>query len=103
MWATKEQARQFWADAASIPDLTLETLLSVATTEAQAFAPALAEGAEVPDNYMLGTVYQARETWAAAQRDGDVIGVGDFAIRSRPLTAAVKQLLRPQLGVPVVG
>lgn len=57
----------------------------------------------VPITYMLANVRQAEEVYAAAQRDGDVIGIGDYAIRARPLTAAVKQLLRPQHGVPVVG
>jgi hypothetical protein len=53
---------------------------------------------------MLANVYQAREIYAAAQRgEQDVIGVGDYAIRARPITAAVKQLLRPQRGLPAVG
>ena len=61
-------------------------------------------GPEIPQRYMLATIYQARELWAASKRDGDVIGLGDgYALRSRPLTGAVKQLLRPQRGVPVLG
>ena len=64
----------------------------------------LSGGVEVPHRYMLAVVYQTREIWAAGKRDGDVIGTGDgYAIRSRPLTGAVKQLLRPQHGVPVLG
>jgi hypothetical protein len=58
----------------------------------------------VPSRYVLATVYEAPEIWAASQRgEQDVIGVGDYAIRARPLTAAVKQLLPPARGVPVVG
>ena len=63
-----------------------------------------AEVGEVPERYMLATIYQARELWAASKRDGDVIGLGDgYALRSRPLTGVVKSLLRPQRGVPVLG
>jgi hypothetical protein len=47
---------------------------------------------------------QAREIYQAQQRgEQDVIGVGDYAIRARPLIAAVKSLLRPQQGRPRVG
>ena len=55
-------------------------------------------------SWMLAVVYQAREVYAAGQRgEQDVIGFGEFAIRARPLTSTVKQLLRPQRGIPVVG
>lgn len=58
----------------------------------------------VPKSYMLGNVMQAREIQAASMRgEQDVIGVGDYAIRARPLTAAVKQLLRPRKGIGAVG
>jgi hypothetical protein len=99
-WATREQARnpKLWADAPS-DDETLDLLLAVATEQCAAYAPAQAG---TPSG-VLGCIYQARELHAAAQRDGDVIGVGDYAIRSRPLTAHVKQTLRPQRGRPGVG
>lgn len=53
----------------------------------------------VPFAYTLAVVTQARDIWTAQQRgDGgsDVVGVGDFVVRARPLSAAVRQLLRPQ-------
>jgi hypothetical protein len=63
-----------------------------------------ATGFEVPERYTLAVILQARELWSAAQRDGDVIGLGEgYAMRSRPLTGAVKALLRPPHGVPVFG
>lgn len=103
-WATRAQARnpRLWADAPT-DDATLDLLLSVATDQCRAYAPALADGEALPDRYTLATVYQARELQAAAHRDGDVIGVGDFVTRSRPLTGTVKQLLRPQSGRLSVG
>jgi hypothetical protein len=102
-WATKAQARgeqagssPLWADAVSLSDDTLDYYLTAATEQCQAYAPALAEGQVMPNRYILGCIYQARELYAASTRgESDVIGVGDFAIRARPLTAAVRQLLRP--------
>lgn len=58
----------------------------------------------VPTSYMQANIFQAREIFAAAQRgEQDVIGIGDYAIRARPLTAAVMQLLRPQQRFKAVG
>lgn len=58
----------------------------------------------VPTSYMQANIFQARETYAAAQRgEQDVIGIGEYAIRARPLTAAVIQLLRPQRRMKAVG
>lgn len=101
-WATREQAREHWVDAVSIADATLDALLEAAYEQCYEYQPN--DNKPVPTRYMLANVYQAREIYAAAQRgEQDVIGVGDYAIRARPITAAVKQLLRPQRGLPAVG
>lgn len=99
-WATREQARnpKLWADAPT-DDTTLDLLLAAATEQCAAYAPAKAG----TDTGQLACIYQARELHAAAQRDGDVIGVGDYAIRARDLTSTVKALLRPQRGRPGIG
>jgi hypothetical protein len=103
-WATKADARNYWPDAVNMPDAILDGLLAVAEEQAVAYAPALAVGATVPTRYMLAVIYQAREVYAASQRgEQDVIGVGDYAIRARPMTGAVKRLLRPVKGKPVMG
>ena len=96
-WATREQARnpRLWADAPT-DDATLDFLLEAATDQCSAYAPALVDGEPLPARYTLATIQQARELLAAAKRDGDVIGIGDYAIRSRPLTGSVKRLLRPE-------
>lgn len=108
-WATKEQARAHWPDAVNIADAVLDTLIDIATEQCEAYAPPLEYAysmmvsAERP-SYMLATVYQARELHSASVRgEQDVIGVGDYAIRARPMTAAVKQLLRPKRGFAGVG
>lgn len=102
-WATKAEARTHWADAPA-DDARLDTLLGVATAACRAYAPVLADADPIPAGYMIATVYQAREVYSAAARDGqDVIGFGDYAIRARPLPDAVKALLRPQRALGPVG
>lgn len=98
-WATKTEARnpEVWPDAVNMTDASLDLYLNAAFVGVVAYAPALPEGATVPESYKLANILQARELRNAATRgEQDVIGVGDYAIRARPLTAAVKQLLRPQ-------
>lgn len=104
MWATADQAKAHWTDAPNMDPAVLTRLLGAAHEQCVEYAPVLAEGAPVPERYVLANIYQARELYAASQRgEQDVIGVGDYAIRARPLTAAVKQLLRPQTVSWVVG
>ena len=98
-WATKDDARDpdVWPDADRIGDAALDLFLAAAYDSVRAYAPALPDTAPVPAAYVLANVLQARELKnAAARGEQDVIGVGDYAIRAPPLTAAVKQLLRPQ-------
>lgn len=102
-WADPAFARRHWADAGALDDEELQDLLDAAFPGCKSYAPAHSE--PVPVSFQIANVLQAREIRTAAQRDGsaDVIGVGDYAIRARPLTDAVKQLLRPQRGKPGVG
>lgn len=99
MWASKTDARDpdVWPDAANISDAALDRFLTAAYESVSAYAPPLPDGVTVPESYVLANVLQARELKNATTRgEQDIIGVGDYAIRARPLTAAVKQLLRPQ-------
>jgi hypothetical protein len=77
----------------------------VAQTQCEAYAPALAADATVPANYKAACTYQARELYNASLRTGDAQTGGDgaYPIRVRPLTDAVKQMLRPQGGRPRFG
>ena len=72
--------------ALSVPAIATATAVSVSVSG-------------VPFSYTLAVVYQARDVWTAQQRgdsSSDVVGVGDFgAVRARPLSAVVRQLLRP--------
>lgn len=97
-------ARRHWEDAKRMPDDRLLEVLEAAQPTVVEYAPVLVEGAPVPVDYQLAHVLHAREVAAASARgDGDVVGVGEYAIRARPLTSAVKQLLRPQRSRPGVG
>lgn len=99
-WTTREQAERHWADAKTLTDATLDELLAAAEESCLTYGPALADPlpTPMPVRWVLASIYQAREIRAAGLREGDVIGVGDYAIRARPLTSAVRQLLRPMSG-----
>lgn len=79
----------------AVSSLTAGTLSAAATASSSSVILTL-----LPASFMIATVYQAREIYAASVRDGDLIGAGDLAIRARPLTASVKQLVRPA-GPPI--
>lgn len=106
-FAELPDAREHWPDSTDIDDTRMTDLLAAAFPACVAFAPALpvdATVATVPQAYKLGHVMQARELYQAQQRgEQDVIGVGDYAIRARPLIAAVKSLFRPERGRPGIG
>lgn len=107
-FATIPDARRHWRDSTDVDDDRLTRLLAAAFPACRDYAPALPVDAEyptsVPEAYTVAQVMQAREIYQAQQRgEQDVIGVGDYAIRARPLVAAVKSLLRPERGRPGVG
>lgn len=98
-WALKTDARDpdVWPDAVNMSDASLDRYLEAAYEGIVGYAPALLAGDPIPTSYVLANVLHARELRNAASRgEQDVIGVGDYAIRARPLTAAVKSLLRPR-------
>lgn len=99
-WATLVQARQHWFDAPS-DDATLTVYLNAAYDALAAYGyTGAAPVSPFAERFVLANIFHAREIYRAAVTDGssDVIGVGDFVIRARPLTAAVKALLRPPTG-----
>ena len=102
LWADPSTVRAMWADAPD-DDARLTQLLTAAQEEAEAYAPTLPVGDPIPARYVEALVLQAREVWGAAQRSGDVIGGEDYPIRVRPLSDAVRQLLRPRNPRPRFG
>lgn len=107
-FATLPDARMHWADSTDIDDDRLTRLLAAAFPACELYAPKLPDDAVyptgVPEAYTVAQVMHARELYQAQQRgEQDVVGVGDYALRARPLIAAVKSLLRPERSRPGVG
>lgn len=101
-WATIVDARRHWPDASAIDDAELQELLDTAFESCLAYAPPYTTPVSIA--FVLANIFQARDIYTAMRRDEpDVVGVGDYAIRARPLTAQVKQLLRPDRRVKAVG
>lgn len=107
-WATAEDVHPVDPTASPWPAAPtgqlLVDLLDAAEEQCREFAPLPvvlidADGVateQVGPRHKLAVIYQARELYAAAKRDGDVISGSDsYVIRARPLVASVKQLLRP--------
>lgn len=106
--ATPADAVSFWPDAESIDPTTLEALLDAAWESCEAFLPVdeLDPGplpGAVSPRWIQANVLQARDGWTAYRREGDVLGFDNYAVRVSPLSAAVRALLRPRRGVPMVG
>lgn len=100
-WADVPFARLTWPDAPSV-DSTVELYLDIAHGPVAAYAPAPAVEGDppvevIPDSWKYAEIVHARDLFAAARRDGDVLGFDDggAALRVRPLSPVVKALLRP--------
>ena len=93
-----------WPGAEDYEDGDLDFPFEVARIQCTRFAPALAEGSAVPDNYVAAQVMQAR----ALARAG-IVGSGDQAggygdvVTVFPMDWNVKNLLRPKRGKPYFG
>lgn len=82
----------------------LEFVLGVARKQCTDFAPALAEDAPVPDNYVAAQILQARALARAGVTDsGDQAGGYGETVVVYPLDWTVKALLRPRKGRPYLG
>jgi len=101
--STDPLVEQAWQQSATLPAALLAALDEAAEEGCAAYAPPLVEGAAAPARYRLAVIQQARETWNAGKRDGDLITTDAYAARARELTASVRQLLRPKRGRPGVG
>lgn len=103
-WVDLIEARARWADAPMDDDL-LTAYLAGAQEVCETYAPATVPD-PLPERYKTAVVIRAREDYEAALRDSaDVVGFADtgYAIRVRPLSGTVKQLLRPRSPVPRFG
>ncbi len=103
-WYNVVTARVDW-DGAPDSDGVLADLLDSARDQVLAYAPALGLEEPVPSRYRRGQLMQARNTWNAAQTNGDaqVDAGGGIYVTVRPLDWAVKQVIRPKRGVKALG
>lgn len=77
--------------------------LYVAAIQCERFAPTLAEGATVPENYVAAQVLQTRAlVRAGIVGDGDRAGAEE-TVTVFPMDWTVKALLRPRRGRPYFG
>lgn len=104
-WVDTEGIEGLWPDSVTLSPEDVAAFLQSAYEQVVVYAPALPDAAVVPERYRQGQLAQARDNYAATRSgDGEVIGFnGDYAIRVRPLSTQVKQLLRPRPAVPRVG
>jgi hypothetical protein len=104
-WVDTEGIEGLWPDSVTLSDEDVAALLQSAYEQVAVYAPALPDAAAVPERYRQAQLAQARDNYAATRAgDGEVIGFnGDYAIRVRPLSTQVKQLLRPRPAVPRIG
>jgi hypothetical protein len=96
--ADRTTVETLWPDADGIlDDPVLNLYLDAAREACEAFAPALAEGQEMPASWQLAQVMQARNVWNAgnASAGGDFDG-SSYGLSTHPLDWQVKQLLRPR-------
>lgn len=107
MWidteADAELLVELWPDSATLSSETLAVVLGAAQEQCEHYAPALAEGATVPDGWRVALLMQARAVHRSLiAGGGDQIGIDGIAVTVYPMDRTVKGLLRPRRGVPGV-
>lgn len=86
-----------WPEAEDLDSRDLQLMLSTANSLCVAYAPALPEGAAVPDAWRMAEVITARDIWAK-QTGGnrEEFGPDGLAIPTTPLIWLARDLLRPK-------
>lgn len=115
-WWTAEEAAAAWPDQSAPEDVAdLERLLEVAYELVLAYTLADLEAAglaidwnpdigPVPERLREAQLMQARAQWAFQRTGGgDMIGPDGTQVRVYPMGWQVKNLIRPDLGEPVIG
>lgn len=106
-WHTLDSARDEWPTDGAYTDVQLYRLLEAARVECVAYiddADLTAPGQPVPLEWLDAQLMQARNIANAAKADPGTSPDGSlFVIRPYPLDKFVRDLLRPQRRVPVIG
>lgn len=86
-----------WPDAAEIDSITFQVLMSTANSVCTAYAPALPDGAAVPDSWRLAEIFQARDTFSKFNGGNtEQYGTDGLSIPVLPLAYVARDLLRPK-------
>lgn len=86
-----------WPDSVYLDEPQIKRLLATAHETCEAYAPSLADGAEVPQRYKTAQVLQARAIWQMQrQGPGDQFAEGGYSVSVYPLDARIRQMLRPK-------
>ena len=94
-WVDPATLADDWADAPE--DAELLPLLETAYEVQVDYAPALADGAPVPQRYVQAQILYTKHLWARKQAgDGSSIGPDGYAISTYPLVMESRSLLRPK-------
>ena len=104
-WLTpfEVRAEPYWPTCDVNLDTALATLLTSARIQCEAFAPALAADAVIPENYRLAQAMQARALYRSTTvGSGDQFGADGLTVTVFPMDWTVKNLLRPRRGLPVL-
>lgn len=103
-WHTLDSARAEWPTEGTYTDVQLFRLLEAAKRQCIEYAPALAADAPIPSSWLDAQIMQARNIANAAKTDpGQSPDGGLFVIRPYPMDKFVRNLLRPERAVPVIG
>lgn len=103
-WATADDVTALWPDADQLPAETVALLLDVAQGSCEAYAPALPVDGTPPPAWRAAVVMHASDVWDAARTSPEgTVGPGEYPITPRPLSPAVRQLLRPRRPRPRFG
>ena len=88
-----------WADVqnGSLDPETVNFIFQVAHEVCLAYASPLAEGAQVPANYLMAEILQAKDIWSKTSGgNSSEFGADGYAIPTYPLVFAARDLLRPK-------
>lgn len=86
-----------WPESEDIDPQTFAVLMATANALCVAYAPVLPDETNIPGNYKMAEIFQARHTWA--QANGGIrqeVGPDGLAIPTYPLVFAAQDLLRPK-------
>lgn len=97
--------REHWPNATSslMSDDVATRYAEAAEEQVSAWAPAGFDATAGNGSYVLAVAMHASDLANAAAREGDPVSPEGWPIRTRPVSDAVKVLLRPPTATPAVG